>query len=132
MRKWTGNRGSQMNQNTDDKTTGMTLGQRIKSDRIAAGMSWEQLAAATGMARSSIHRLEGNLTAPVPKSLHKVARALGVDVEDYFVLAGHISGEGLPSVKVYLRSKFGVSDEVASEVEHFLNYRKDQENEPHS
>ena len=77
-----------------------SLGRLIAKDRRAAGMSMDQLSAATGLAKSTVSRIENDAleNQPSPDSLQKLARALGTEVEDYFALAGYFSPTGLPNL----------------------------------
>ena len=54
----------------------------IKEKRIAAGMSQEQLAEASGVTRASISRYENGERRPNVWTAIKIARALRCTVED--------------------------------------------------
>lgn len=54
----------------------------IKEKRIAAGMSQEQLAEASGVTRASISRYENGERRPNAWTAIKIARALRCTVED--------------------------------------------------
>jgi transcriptional regulator with XRE-family HTH domain len=57
------------------------LGERVRLQRTAAGMTQEQLAAAVGVARGSIANLERGAQAPTAFRLAKLATALHCDLD---------------------------------------------------
>jgi transcriptional regulator with XRE-family HTH domain len=62
---------------------------KIKSLRIAAGMSQEELAERTGLSLRTIQRIENGETRPRGDSLRRLSQALGVTME---VLRGEETG----------------------------------------
>lgn len=106
------------------------LGQLLKQHRQAAGLSLEALAKATGMEGSTVLRIErGEIAAPNPQSLQRLASALGTEVEDYFALAGYFTPHGLPGLKPYLRAKYDLSDTMADEVEDYVSWLQSRHND---
>lgn len=106
------------------------LGRALVHDRQAAGLSLEQLAQASGVDRSTIHRLEqGKVQSPAPQSLRRLAIALGTDVESYFALAGYYTPSGLPDFVPYLRTKYGASPEVARQVEQYFRFSQETDDQ---
>jgi DNA-binding XRE family transcriptional regulator len=59
------------------------VSQRIREHRHAAGMSQEQLAAASGLPQSHISRLENEKHSPSQKSLGKIASALNLPLSAF-------------------------------------------------
>jgi hypothetical protein len=58
--------------------------------------------------------------SPDPRSIGKVARALEVDVEELYVVAGLSTGQGLPGFAPYLRAKYDLPAEAVAQLEaHF-------------
>lgn len=109
------------------------LGSLLRTDRIAAEMSIDEVADATGIDRSTVNRLErGLITAPSPLNLQRLAEALRADVHDYFALAGYFAPHGLPDLAPYLRAKYHVSPEVASEVETYFQWARQREQTEHT
>jgi len=99
------------------------LGHLLKQHRLAAGISLEALARTTKMDASTVHRIEtGQITAPSPQNLQRLASALGTEVEDYFALAGYFTPHGLPGLRPYLRAKYDLTDTMASEVEDYVSW----------
>jgi len=90
-----------------------------------------ELADRTGLAKSTIHRIENDSleNRPSPDSLQKLARALGTEVEDYFALAGYVTAGGLPGLGPYLRTKYEASEEVASQVEDYFHWLQSKDDE---
>jgi transcriptional regulator with XRE-family HTH domain len=99
----------------------------IKRHRKAKGLSQYALAAAVGVPDSTIYRLErGEFKLPKADTLQRIARALDVDFEELFELAGY-DAPGLPEVPVYLRRKFDLSDEAQAKVERYIERIRKQE-----
>jgi len=108
-----------------------SLGKLIARDRHAAGLSMGDLAASTGLSKSTVHRIENDTleNRPSPESLQKLARALGTEVEDYFALAGYVTSQGLPGIGPYLRTKYDASEEVAGQVENYFRWLQAKEDQ---
>lgn len=104
------------------------LATAIRRHRTAKGLSQPELAAAVGVPDSTIYRLErGEFKVPRPEKLQRIARALDIEFEELYELAGYAS-PGLPEVPVYLRRKFDdLSDEGAVKVERYIERVRKQE-----
>ena len=108
-------------------TNAKKLAAAIKRHRKTKGMSQYALAAAIGVPDSTIYRLErGEFKLPKPDTLQRIARALDVEFEELFELAGY-DAPGLPEVPVYLRRKLDLSDEGQAKVERYIERIKKQE-----
>jgi len=113
---------------SDPKPDSKQLGRLLESHRRQAGLSLDQLASAVGIDKSTIFRIEqGRIEAPSPQKLQRLATALGTEVEDYFALAGYFTAHGLPGLGPYLRAKYDVSSEVASQLEDYFAWLRDKE-----
>jgi transcriptional regulator with XRE-family HTH domain len=55
----------------------MAVNERIKSARIEAGLTQRQLAAATGLALTTVSRIERGHVSPTLASLERIAAAMG-------------------------------------------------------
>ena len=96
------------------------LGTYVRKLRTAAGLSVRGLARAAGVDATGISRLEnGENEAPEPRTLAALARALGVDVADFYVLAGYEAASELPAFQPYLRAKYDMTPE---EIEQLAAY----------
>ncbi len=62
----------------------MSLGTRIMQLRNQKGLSQRQLSERTGIAASYLSRIENRRLEPRPKTLRKIAEALGIPVSDLF------------------------------------------------
>ena len=90
------------------------LGAFIARHRKERALTQEGLAERAGVSGSTILRLErGEFGRPDPEKLQRLARALEVDAEDLFELAGYTPTEALPAFGPYLRRKFGDLPEEA-------------------
>jgi transcriptional regulator with XRE-family HTH domain len=108
-------------------TNAKKLAAAIKRHRKAQKLSQYTLAQRAGVPDSTIYRLErGEFKLPKPDTIQRIARALDVEFEDLFELAGY-DAPGLPEVPVYLRRKLDLSDEAADKVERYIERIKKQE-----
>lgn len=99
-----------------DAMTG--LGNLLREAREGRGLSIRQLAEASGVDKALISRLEAGMRkAPEHSTLNRLATALAIDAEDLYEAAGYFADRTLPSLPVYFRSKFALSDEQIAEVQ---------------
>ena len=98
----------------------MTVSDRIRAQMKLCNLSYGELAAATGLAKSAVHRYATGQTDKVPtEALEKMARALGVtpayltgwEEERPHTLAAHFEGEEF-------------SDEELQEISDFVRFVK--------
>lgn len=95
------------------------LAKTIQRRREAAGLSLGALARKIGVPPSTVMRLErGEVEAPDPDKLERLAAALEIDPEELFAL--YPAPERLPDFAPYLRAKFGMSAEAVKEAEQFF------------
>lgn len=97
------------------------LGAYIRRCRESLGLTVRGLARAAGVDATGISRLErGDNDAPEPRTLARLAKALGVDVTDLYVLAGYPVSQGLPAFQPYLRARYDLTpEEVEQLAAHF-------------
>lgn len=106
----------------DDPASGYhALGDHIHRLRTKQGLGLREAARVASVDPTWLSRLEqGIYGSPDPRSIVKVARALGVDVEELYVVAGLSDGHGLPGFAPYLRAKYDLPDDAVSQLEsHF-------------
>lgn len=90
-----------------DTPGGRTFAQLLARSRTAAGLTYGQLAAATGISKAALHKFEqGNAKTPNPTLLPPLARALGIPLADLYAAVGYEVPKGLPTFNPYLRSKY--------------------------
>jgi transcriptional regulator with XRE-family HTH domain len=107
------------------------LGSLIKAERQRVGWTVRQLAEAAGLVASTVSRLENGLIAePRPTHLQRLAQALSIDVEELYIAAGHLTPDALPDLQPYLRAKFGLTEQQASQIEGYLEAVKDTNQPP--
>jgi transcriptional regulator with XRE-family HTH domain len=107
------------------------LGSLLKSERERAGMTVRQLAEAAGLVPSTVSRLEtGFIASPKPEHLQRLAQALGIDVEELYAAAGYLMSGTLPELRPYLRTKYGLTDQQASQIEGYLQAVRDTNERP--
>jgi transcriptional regulator with XRE-family HTH domain len=107
------------------------LGRLLKSERERAGVTVRQLADAAGMVASTVSRLEtGFIASPKPDHLQRLAQALGIDVEELYAAAGYLEPGSLPKLRPYLRTKYGLTDQQASQIEGYMQAVRDTNQAP--
>lgn len=90
----------------------------LRECRLRAGLTIRQLAAASGLAASTLYRLEsGEIAKPRPSYLQQIARALSIDVENLYADAGYLLTDGMPELQPYLRSKYNLSPSEAAQID---------------
>ena len=88
--------------------TNRTLGEQLRRAREQQGLSLYALAQQSGVTRSLIWKLEqGQVNDPRPETVSKVAQALGLSLTDLYTEAGYANVEQLPTLRRYLRAKYG-------------------------
>jgi transcriptional regulator with XRE-family HTH domain len=101
--------------------TNPKLGAALREAREFKAVSQRQLGKLSGVDYSSISRMErGEFAAPDPLKLQKLARALDVEVEGLYALAGYLMPEGLPELVPYMRAKYDLPHEAAEEFERYF------------
>ncbi len=100
----------------------LSLGQLIRERRHALGLGLQEVADRAGMNKSSLIRIEyDRRAAPQPDTLTNLARVLQLSVADLFTLAGYSTPQDLPSLRPYLRTKYGeLPPEALAEIEDYL------------
>jgi transcriptional regulator with XRE-family HTH domain len=94
------------------------LGQKLQALREQAGLTLYQLEDRSGIPRSRLFRLENGTTRqPTQDTLNKLAAALEVDPEEFLDLVWQDTGEPLPSLSTYFRSKFQFTDDQIAVIE---------------
>lgn len=100
-----------------------SLGAHLKNLRRERGLTLTEVAEKLAFSPSYLHHLEaGNRTKPHPDYLHRLAGFYDVLVEDLYALAGYTPAGELPDLPAYLRSKYGLSDEVIREIENYTEF----------
>jgi transcriptional regulator with XRE-family HTH domain len=83
------------------------LGKRLRARREELGLSAQQLAEQTDTTDGTILRIEsGDIAAPRPDKLARIADALGISLADVYALADYAVPDELPTFRPYLRSKY--------------------------
>jgi len=97
------------------------LGDALRAQREAAGLSLRQAAERAQLVPSTLSRLEtGQIEGPRPEHLQVLARLYGADVEDFYALAGYLMPEGLPELRPYLRAKYGLPEQAANQIDEYF------------
>lgn len=103
-----------------------SLGSFLKLTRSRRKISQEVLAKKAGLARSYISRLEDDkVKYPSAIVLIRLSNALGISSQSLFESAGYEPhmDVGLPSLNVYLRTKFPhLSEESIRQIENYKGY----------
>lgn len=93
----------------------------LRQHRTASGLSLYELAKRSGIDRSRIKRMEdGEIKVPTLDVVHKLARALEADVEDFYDACWQTTGQPLPSMPIYFRAKYDLPADQIQEVERYI------------
>lgn len=101
------------------------LGGTIREAREAKGLSTHKLAEAIGTTHSYIHKLEAGWFQTIsPENIQALSKALDLDPQDLFALAGYRVPEGLPTLVPYMRTKYGedLPEEAFQELSSYFDY----------
>lgn len=74
------------------------LGPRLKQIRQGRGWTLEQTAQRSGVARSTLSKIENDTMSPTFEIIQKIARGLGVDIVEFFDMGIHTGPLGRRSV----------------------------------
>lgn len=97
------------------------LGKTIRQRRQELGLSLSQLAAASGLHKSFLSRLEtGVVRRPSTNSLQRLTQALRLPETAIFGLLDAAARADLPPLRPYLRAKYDLSDEAIAEIAAYL------------
>ncbi|MGE5335855.1 MAG: helix-turn-helix domain-containing protein [Nitrososphaerota archaeon] len=103
------------------------LGGVIARERAKAKLTQRALAEKAGVTHPTILRMErGEFKRPDPDKLQRIAQALDLDAGDFFVLAGYMRADHLPSLGPYLQTKLGddLSAKDRKDVERYVEQRR--------
>lgn len=87
-----------MSEPSDPISSEALLGQRVRAQRNKLDWTLEQASHATGLARSSLSKIENGLMSPTYDALIKLAAGLKIDISELFEPAESISGSGRRSI----------------------------------
>ena len=98
------------------------LGNLIRRRRRELGLSLNHLAAATGLHKSFLSRLEsGAVRQPATDSLRRIAAALELPEMDLYGLLDRRVRDQLPALQPYLRAKYDLPDAAIADIAAYLN-----------
>jgi transcriptional regulator with XRE-family HTH domain len=102
------------------------LGDLLKAEREAAGLSLTQMAMKLGISQPYLSRLErGEYAHPSPEILLRIAECLKIRAEDLYALTGLVHPTDLPNFVPYLRAKHpDWPDMVITELDDFCDFLK--------
>lgn len=86
-------------------------------------MTFRDVAAATGIELSQLHRLEaGEISSPRPEHLATLAQVLEVPFADLYTIAGLPLPTELPTLSIYLRTKYrGLPSDAQQELQESIS-----------
>ncbi len=97
-----------------------TLGEYVRARRLAQGMTLQDASDRSGVDRSYWSRLEtGEYQTPNPRFLIAMARALDIESEDLYALAGYAVPNKLPEFVPYLRAATPLPPEAIRDLEKY-------------
>jgi transcriptional regulator with XRE-family HTH domain len=89
-----------MNDAAEPNSSVGQLGQRIRALRNQHGWTLEQTSQATGLARSTLSKIENGLMSPTYDALIKLANGLGIDLSELFEPHESATGAGRRSINL--------------------------------
>src|SRR3954447_8186491 len=108
------------------------LGNSIRQRRRELGLSLNQLAAASGLHKSFLSRVEsGAVRQPAVDSLQRIAAALQMSETELFGLLDRRARDQLPALQPYLRAKYDLPDAVIADITAYLSRYGDLSPGPH-
>lgn len=109
---------------SDDKRQAepVRLAQLLREAREERGLSLRRLAERVGMHHATLGRIEAGEHRPGPETLQRLAAALEIDEADLFAMAGYRLPERLPAFPAYLRAKYRMPDEAATQLNEYFAY----------
>jgi transcriptional regulator with XRE-family HTH domain len=117
-------------QDEDDSET--ALGQYIRQRRRELGLSLNHLAAATGLHKSFLSRVEsGAVRQPAVDSLQRLTAALQLQETELFGVLDRRARDQLPALQPYLRAKYDLPDAVIADITAYLSRYGDLSTGPH-
>lgn len=105
------------------------LGKYLRTLRPENRPTLREVAQRSGLSEPFLGRLErGEYQTLLLDTLRQVAKGYGVSVERLLEVAGFVRSEHaeLPDLDVYLRTKYGLTEEGIREAERFLDYAKER------
>jgi transcriptional regulator with XRE-family HTH domain len=90
----------------------ITLGDKIKKIREERGLSQKEVASSVDIDRGQYSRIETNKVEPTLSTLEKVAKAFGIDVEDFFKKEASLTVDSFDKTLV---EKVKIIDELEAE-----------------
>jgi transcriptional regulator with XRE-family HTH domain len=106
---------------------GEQLGHLVRQHRQATGLSLRALARQAGLDYSWLSRLEqGEYATPSPQRLQRLARALSIDIEELYGLAGYTVSDKLPEFDTYLRAKYDLPDQAVNQLDEYFQLLRDK------
>ncbi|MYW94952.1 helix-turn-helix transcriptional regulator [Amycolatopsis rubida] len=92
------------------------IGAHIKVKRTAAGLNLPQLAERSGVAVSTISRIESGAKLPTLPTLLSLDRVLDLELAQLLADLGARSRRNLPEFEEYLRQKYGMPEEAIADI----------------
>lgn len=102
-----------------------TLGSYLRGLRRDNRPSLREVAQRTGLDENFLSKLErGQYETVRLDTLRQIAKGYGVPLEKLLAVAGYVNWEepALPDLEVYLRTKYGLTEQGIREVEGFVEY----------
>jgi transcriptional regulator with XRE-family HTH domain len=89
------------------------------------GLRLRQLAASTGLTIATLSEIETGVNlSPYPGTLKKLAAGLGLPISDLYLAVDWLPAGELPTLRPYLRAKYGDLDEGdLADIEAYANRR---------
>ncbi len=79
---------------TEANVAPMQLGKRVREIRLSSGLTLEEASRRTGLARSTLSKIENEQISPTFQAVQKLAHGLKIDIPQLFVSAKNATSSG--------------------------------------
>lgn len=103
------------------------LGKFLRSQRPGNKPSLREISQRTELSESFLSKLErGEYGTLLLETLRQVSKGYGIPLEKLLAVSGYVDWEepALPELEIYLRTKYGLTEEGIREAERFIEYAK--------
>jgi transcriptional regulator with XRE-family HTH domain len=104
-----------------------TLGARLRTARLEAGLTVRELARLAGMNHSYLVKLETDQKDnPSAEKLQRLAEVLEIDASEMLSYIGVEPASTLPPATMYFRRKYGMNERDAEEIANIVDKFRDE------
>jgi transcriptional regulator with XRE-family HTH domain len=108
----------------------LQLAELLSATRVSKGLTAREVARRAGVDVGTVSLLERcKIAQPRVESVRAIAQVLGIPLADIYTMVHWLPRTELPSLKPYMRAKYGdLPDEAVEEVERFVTKLAEKHN----